>query len=150
VNEVYDIVYRLDYSADGNTLFCLQIPHVKANPGLQRQTFISTINGITGEPSRKGFISLAPFEPDFKLSHDGKLFGVVSQGKKFPEIHIYDFATGKMLKRFELSVRLFEKSNGELQVTDSRLSFVFLPDNKRIMMTMGNRLLLWNMESENQ
>ena len=150
VNEFYDIVYCLDYSPDGKTLFCLQIPHIKSNPGQQRQTFINTIDGVSGEPQRKGFVSRAPYEPDFKLSHDGKLFGVVSQESRFVELHMYDFETGKMLHRFEQSFRLFEKTDGELAAADSRASFVFLPDNKNIIMTMGSRLIFWNLETDSQ
>ena len=150
VKEFYDIVYRLDYSPDGKTLFCLQIPHEKANPGTQRQTYISIIDGVTGEPSRKGFVSRAAYEPDFKLSHDGKLFGVVSQGSRFVELHIYDFETKKMLHRFEQSYRFFEKTDGELAPADVRASFVFLPDNKNVIITMGSRLIFWNMEPDNQ
>ncbi len=151
VNELYDIIYKLDYSEDGKILFCLQIPHskVQAIQGL-RQTYISAINGQNGEASRKGFTSDAVYEPDFKLSHDGKLFGVVSKGNQFLELHIYDAETAKMKYRFKQSYRLMEKSEGDYIIGDSRTTFVFLPDNKRILMTMGNRLILWNMESETQ
>ena len=150
VDEFYDIVYRLEYSPDGGYLFCQSIPHLKAMSSPTRQTYINTINGITGEPLRKGFTSKATYEPDFKLSHDGKFFGLVSQGSKFMELHIYDFETGKMYKRFELTYRLFEKHEGDFVATDMRTSFVFLPDNQTILMTMGNRLIKWNMESNQQ
>ena len=150
VNGFYDIVYRLEYSEDGKTLFCLQIPHIKANENRKRQTFISTINGVTGEPTRKGFVSQATYEPDFKLSHDGKLFGLVSQGGRYPELHIYDFETGSMLYRFELASRMFEKVDGELVGTDSRATFVFLPDNKKIVITQGNRLVFWDIEPDSK
>ncbi|MEZ5084065.1 MAG: hypothetical protein R2750_11545 [Bacteroidales bacterium] len=149
VDEFYDIIYRLKYSPDGKTLFCVQIPHLKSDAkGNKRQTFISTINGETGEPLRKGFTSQSNYEPDFKLSHNGKLFGLVSLGEKFPEIHIYDFETGRMLHRFELSVRMFEKKDGEwVANTDGRSSFVFLPDDKTVVFTMGNHLIYWKIEN---
>lgn len=148
VDDFYDIIYRLEYSPDGKTLFCVQIPHSKSDAsGNKRQTYISTIDGETGIPSRKGFTSQSVYEPDFKLSHNGKLFGLVSLGAKFPEIHIYDFETGKMLHRFELSVRLFEKKDGEwVANTDGRTSFVFLPDDKTVAFTMGNHLIYWKLE----
>jgi WD40 repeat protein len=144
VNELYDIVYKLEYSPDGNTLFCLQIPHLKAQANENtRQTYLSTIDGKTGEPRRRGFTSQSLYEPDFKLSNDGKWLGLVSKGKKFIELHIYNFETGQMVDRFEQSYRLFEKNDGEMIVADSRTSFVFLPDNKTIVMTMGNHLIYW-------
>jgi len=150
VNEFYDIVYKLHYSNDGKTLFCLQIPHMKTQATANaRQTYISTINGLTGEASRKGYTSNATYEPDFKLNSDGSLFGVVSQGSQFLELHIYDSETAKMKYRYKQSYRLLEKSDGDYIIGDSRTTFVFLPDGKNILMTQGNRLILWNMKSEN-
>ena len=149
VNELYDIVYKLEYSPDGKTLFCLQIPHLKAQANInQRQTYISVIDGETGEPSRKGFTCATPYEPDFKLSHDGKLFGLVAQSPRFVELHIYNFETGRMIDRFQQAYRLFEKNEGEIVAGDMRSSFVFLPDNKSVLMTMGNRIVLWNLKIE--
>ena len=149
VNEFYDIIYRLEYSEDGSTLFCLQIPHVKEHENRKRQKFISTINGITGEPARKGFVSQAIYEPDFKLSHGGKLFGLVSHGRSV-ELHIYDFETGNMLYRFELASKMFERVDGELVGSHFRATFVFLPDNKNIVITQGNRLVFWDYKASSQ
>ena len=148
VNEFYDIVYKLEYSPDGSTLFCMNIPHIKVQTSANRQTYINTIDPATGTALRKGFTSLAVYEPDYKLSHDGWLLGVISQNTKFLELHIYDFETGEMLKRFELSYRFFEKNENGLLISDSRASFVFLPDNKSVFITMGNHLVLWDFESE--
>ena len=150
VNEFYDIIYRLEYSEDGKTLFCLQIPHEKEQGNRKRQNFISTMNGITGEPARKGFVSQAVYEPNFEISPDGKLFGLVSQGGGNVEIHIYDFETAKMLYRFKLAVRMFEKVDGELVSGAVRATFVFLPDNKRMVITQGNRLVFWDYKAGSQ
>jgi len=98
-----------------------------------------------GTPLRTGFTSSAPYEPDYKLSNNEKLFGIISQGTRFVELHIYDIRSGKMLQRFEQSYRLFEKKDGDLIVADSRASFVFLPGDEQVLMTMGNRLLIWNL-----
>jgi WD40 repeat protein len=144
VNEFYDIVYKLEYTNDGKTLFCMNIPHIKVQTSAERVTCINTIDPITGLAQRKGFTSKALYEPDYKLSHDGKLMGVISQNNKFLELHIYDFETGQMLKRFELSYRLFEKNENGLLISDSRASFIFLPDNKSVFITMGNHLVLWD------
>lgn len=145
VDELYDIVYRLEYAPDGKTLFCLNIPHVKAQTAVERITYINTIDVESGKALRKGFVSRATYEPDFELSRDGKLFGLVSQSLRFPELHIYDFGTGTLLKRFELASRLLEKHKDDLIVGDMRTSFVFLPDNRSILLTSGNHLILWEM-----
>lgn len=146
VNEFYDIVYDLQYAPDGKTLFCLQIPHEKAQTSSERQTYISTVDAESGEPRRRTFSSKSVYEPDYELSHDGRLLGVVSKGVRFNELHIYDFESGKMLKRFELSYRLFEKDEDGMLMNDGRTSFAFLPGDESILMVNGNRLILWNLE----
>ncbi|MCB2207469.1 MAG: hypothetical protein KQH67_04165 [Bacteroidetes bacterium] len=144
VNELYDIIYKLRFSDNGRDLFCLNIPHLKIQNSDKRQSYINVIDVDSGSPKRRGFTSQAYYEPDFKLSDDGKWLGVVSNNNRFLELHIYDFETGKMEYRFQQSYRLFEKNEGEMIAVDSRIFFVFLPDNESILMTMGNHLIRWN------
>ncbi|NOY49451.1 MAG: hypothetical protein GXO88_02620 [Chlorobi bacterium] len=149
INELYDIVYKLKFNEDGSLLFCLHIPHTKANKTvITRQTYVNIIDMGTHEPRRRGFTSLADYEPDFKLSSDGKLFGMVSKSNQFLELHIYDFATGKMLYRFQQSYRLFEKNKGGMIAVDGRSTFVFLPGDESVLMTMGNHLIKWNFKAK--
>lgn len=148
VNSLYDIIFRLVYSADGQTLFCLNMPNTKVKTAVGAyQTYISCIDGRSGEALRKGFVSQYNFEPDFKLSPDGRLFGVVSRSTKFPELHIYDFASGDLLERFELSYRLWEKTEGGFIPGDGRMSFAFLPDNQTVVMTNGDHLIYWKLQT---
>lgn len=145
LDELFDKVFRLEYSPDGSDLWIHAKPHTRrsGNPNVN-QSYVSTADARTGELRRASFPSLAVFEPDFRISPDGKLFAIGSQGGKFMEVHLYDRATGAMKDRFVLSFRLFEKmaSKGEFP-SDGRLSFVFLPDGKRLLMTFGNRLIEW-------
>ena len=150
VNELYEIVYRLTFSEDSKYLFVLNIPHGKQMNADGRQSFINVIDVENKTPVRRGYISRSDYEPDFRLSHDGKLLGIVSKSNRFLELHIYDFPSGKMLHRFQQSYRLFEKNEGEMFAVDSRISFVFLPDDKSVLMTMGNHLLRWDFEKENK
>jgi len=122
----------------------LNIPHTKIQNTAERQTYLQVVNMETGVPQRRGFTSKAIYEPDFKVSSDGKLLGIVSNSNRFLELHIYDFETGKMLYRFQQAFRLFEKNETGMIVADSRSSFVFLPDNETAVMTMGNHLVYWN------
>ena len=145
VGELYDIVYKLKFTKDGKNLLVLNIPHQKIqNTTAERQTYINLVDMETGKPKRRGFTSKAIYEPDFKMSHDEKLIGIVSQSGRFLELHLYDFETGKMLYRFQQAYRLFEKNETGMIVADSRTSFVFLPDNETVVMTMGNHLVYWN------
>lgn len=145
IEEYYDFIYDLSFSHDGNELFCLQIPHDKAATGVgMRQSTVSVIEVEGWKPIRKGFVSRSTYQPDYKLSADKKYFAIISSGVRFPEIHIYDFESGKLEYRYELSHRMIEKSEGRLTVTDERTRFVFLPDNKSVILTMGNAIINWN------
>lgn len=146
IDAFYDIIYRMEYTDDGKYLFVYSIPHEKLQGPSGRKSYVEVVNAQTGEPLRLSFGSLANYEPDFKLSHSGKYFGITSLGLKFPELHIYDFETNIMLRRFELSYRLFEKtSQGEFP-GDGRVSFMFLPGDEEVVMTFGNRLIYWKLD----
>ena len=145
INELYDIIYKLRFTKDGKNMLVLHIPHLKMqNTTSARQMYLNVVDMENGAPRRRGFVSQASYEPDFKLSHDGKYLGVVSKSDRFLELHIYDFETGKMAERFQQSFRLFEKNEGGMFAVDSRTSFVFMPDNESVIMTMGNHLIYWN------
>ena len=144
INDFYDIVYDLNYSDDGNYLFIYSVPHTKIQGPSGRTGYVSVANAMTGEPMRNAFGSISLYDVDYKLSPNGRLFGIVSNGK-FPEVHIYDFMSNDMLARFELSFKMFQKSDdGSKLPTDLRASFTFLPDNRHVLITFGNRLLLWD------
>lgn len=148
INELYDIIYKLTFDKDGLLLMCLNIPHTKMqNKPSVRQMYVNFIDMVTHQPLRRGFTSSTYLEPDFKLSHDGKLFGIISKSNQFLELHIYDLETGKMAYRFQQSYRLLERTEGAVIVADTKSFFVFLPDNQSVMMTMGNHLIKWNFTS---
>ncbi len=146
IDEFYDIIYRMIYSDDGRYLFIYSIPHTKLQGPSGKKSYVSLVDGVSGEPLRAAFPSLSLYEPDFKLSHNARLLGISSSEKNVPEVQVYDFEKGTMLARFELSSRLFEKtSEGEFP-SDGRVSFVFTPDDQEILMTYGNRLILWKLK----
>ncbi|MEX1132085.1 MAG: hypothetical protein WEC15_02570 [Flavobacteriales bacterium] len=146
LNEPFDKIFRLVYSSDGSDLWIHAKPHTRKGSAIDpRQSYVSVADATTGEMRRTAFPSLATYEPDFRISVDGKLFGIVSQGRKFLEIHLYERATGRMVDRFELSYRFRDATplkDGEFGA-DGRLSFCFLPDGKNILMTFGTRLVEW-------
>ena len=146
IDAFYDLIYLIDYSDDGEYLFIYSIPHVKLQGPNGRKSYVEVVKAKTGEPVRNSFSSLAFYEPDFKMSNNNKYFGIISMSTKFPELHIYDFETNEMLKRFELSYRLFEKTNEGEFPTDGRASFIFLPGDEEVLIIFGNRLINWKME----
>ena len=145
VDDLYNIVYKMDFSKNGEFLFIQHIPHSKAKSATTfREAYVSMADANTGEALRKGFMARTNAEPQFKLSHDGRYFGVVSFTNRFPEVQIYDFETGRMLDRFEQAYRLYEKNAGEsILPPDGRTAFDFLPDNETVVMIMGNHLVYW-------
>ena len=146
IDAFYDLIYLLDYSDDGDYLFVYSIPHVKLQGPNGKKSYVEVVNAKTGEPMRNSFSSLSFYEPDFKLSHNKKYFGIFSMSTKFPELHIYDFNTNQLLKRFELSYRLFEKTKEGEFPSDGRGSFVFLPGDEEVLIVFGNRLIKWKLD----
>jgi WD40 repeat protein len=147
-NEYYDNVYRLDWSDDGQFVFCLNIPHLKATTATSgRQNFISVIDAVNFQSTRTVFPSNSNYEPDFRLSHNGKYMGIVSWGK-FPELRVHDFETGQALQRFEMSTRVMEGISKLEFPSDGRVFIEFLPDDKSILATFGNQMLQWNIPQE--
>lgn len=150
VTELYDIIYNIKFSPDGSVLFVFQNPDLKAQTSKKGITYINLVNVESREPLRLGFTSQSIAQPELKFSHDGKLFAINSKGNRFQEIHLYSLEDGTLLKRFELGYRLFEKSDGEKFINDSRPSFLFLPGDQSILIAMGNRMISWNTESNQQ
>ncbi len=149
LDELFDKVFRLEYSPDGQDLWIHAKPHSRksGNPNTN-QSYVSVADAGTNTLKRTSFPSLALYEPDFRISPDGTLFAIGSQNGRFMEVHLYDRATGAMQDRFVLSYRLFEKMRTKAEFpSDGRLSFVFLPDGKRMLMTFGNRLIEWTYAS---
>ncbi|HMN05631.1 MAG TPA: hypothetical protein PKD45_07880 [Flavobacteriales bacterium] len=150
LDEPFDKVFRLEYSPDGSDLWILAKPNTRRGSSLNiNQRYVSVADAATGGMRRTAFPSQYPYDPDFRISPDGKLFAIASKGSKFMEIHLYDRATGRMVDRFELSYRFREATpvaDGEFGA-DGRISFVFLPDGKRILMTFGTRLVEWTYKS---
>ncbi len=145
LNDLYDIIYRLRWSDDGAHVYVFQLPHLKVMTSKQLMATVNMVDAASMTSIRRGLTSQAIGHPDIRLSHDGKWFAINSKGRKYQEIHLYDYASGNLEKRFELGQRLFQKGDdGERLLQDERPSFVFLPDNQSILIAMGNQLVVWN------
>jgi hypothetical protein len=115
--------------------------------GNNRQGYLTRIHTSDWTQDRLILPSLSVYEPAFDVSPDEKLIAI-SSNQKYPEVHVYDAETGTMLDRFELSYRLFQKTDEGEFPTDGRSSFEFLPDSRSIVMVFGNRLLIWKLQVE--
>lgn len=140
--DVLDIVYGIRFSTDGRYMFVYNVANTKLQDtkGL-RQGYLNKIDSGTGEVMREIFSTNA-LEPDFKNSPGGYFFGTTSlqmKNRMVTEVLVSDMKTARMINRFEVGVSLFEG----VMLTD-RTAFVFLPDNKTILLAYGNQLALWN------
>ncbi len=148
IDEFYDLIYNLAFLPDENVLMVYQTPDIRIQANNKNLSYINLIDVAKQEPLRKGFTSMSLNQPDLKISSDKKLFAINSKGNRFQEMHLYDYETGELEKRFELGHRLFEKVDGEKLQSGSRPSFIFLPGNQSILVAIGNQLIQWNLESD--
>lgn len=143
VQDLFDLIFRVEFSGDGRFLLVLHTPHTKTASSVSaKQSYVSVVDVGSGEVLRTIFLSTSDFEPQFRLHPNGRIFGIETKGRKFREIHLYDFASGELLERYELSYRLLETLRAGEFVGDGRNCFEFLPDNSVIIVT-GNRLQIW-------
>ena len=146
VTELYEIIYRLRFTPDGEFIIVSQTPEISTQVANKKISYFNMIDIATDEPVRRGFTSMSINQPALHFSADRKYFAINSKGQKFQEIHLYDSETATLQKRFELGKRIFEKVDGEKIFGDSRPSFAFLPGEQAILIAMGNQFLVWNFE----
>lgn len=149
IAEFYDLVYNLSFLPGEDILAVFQTPDVQIQVNNRRLSYVNLIDVAAMQPLRKGFTSMSISQPDMKTSSDHHYFTINSKGNRFQEMHLYDYQTASLEKRFELAHRLFEKADGERIINSSRPAFVFLPDNHSILVGMGNQLIKWNFEPNN-
>lgn len=147
VPEFYDLVYNMSFLPGENILLVYQTPDIRIQAQNRNLSYVNLIDMETMEPLRKGFTSMSLNQPDLKTSSDLRYFAINSKGNRFQEMHLYNYETASLEKRFELAHRLFEKADGERIIKSSRPAFVFLPDNRSILIGMGNQLIKWNFEN---
>lgn len=139
--DVFDIVFSMRFSDDGQRLFVYNAPHTKlqTGTGTGRQGYINKVIVSTGEVTRTIFSSLVA-EPDYKENEDGSVFGNTSIEYKFkgiPTIILCNPETANPVSKFDVNVRI-----GETMMAD-RTSFAFLPDGKTVVLGYGGKLALW-------
>ena len=145
VNELYDVVYRLQFSKSGNELFVYSIPHTKMQTSTAgRQGYVHVIDVASKTPARQSYLSLSPTEPDFMENNAETVFGIVSFDK-YPEIRLYNSENGRLLEVFNLEQRLGDAFRKKM-MGDGRASFTFLPNNS-VFIISGNQAVIWKPEA---
>lgn len=146
-NDIFDIVFSMNYSDHGRSLYLFNAPNRKfrtsaSGSGASRNGYIQVINAANGSVNRIIFSTNAS-EPIYKESAEGKYFATTSIEQKFyvaNSVIIFDLETGSIVKNFVNDFRLSENTH------IGRSTFEFLPDNKTIAMGYGHYLALWNFE----
>jgi len=146
IGEFYDVIYDLRFLHESDILFVFQTPDIRIQANNKKISYVNLIDVVKMEPFRLGFTSMSTAQPELKTSSDKKLFAINSKGNRFQEMHLYNYETGELEKRFELGHRFFEKVDGEKMINGSHPAFVFLPDDQSILIAMGNQLIKWNIE----
>jgi hypothetical protein len=146
IGEFYDVIYNLEFLSQSDILFVYQTPDIRIQANNKKLSYVNLIDVVKMEPLRLGFTSMSTAQPELKISNDKMLFAINSKGNRFQEMHLYNFETGTLEKRFELGHRFFEKVDGEKLISDSHPSFIFLPGDHSILVAMGNQLVVWNFE----
>ncbi len=141
LNEIYDIIYLMSFSEDNSRLFIYSKPHSKYNPSAAMNGYVSLVDANSFEPLRASFMS-AVVEPDFKDSPDGKFFAMVSQGKKGPQLQVWERETGKMYSLFDVSSRVAQALKAK-EFSDGRTHFLWL-GNEELFILYGNQIIQWN------
>jgi WD40 repeat protein len=147
-SDIFDVVYALRYTEDGNRLLVYNVASSKlqkqAIGGMgTRQGYINQINTATGEVLRPIVSSLTP-DPDFKESPDNKYLAVSSseiQGNLVQTLLLYDINSGALVHRFEVNIRVLAEKGAGLPV-----SFIFYPsDNRKVLLTYaGGKVAVWD------
>jgi hypothetical protein len=140
-NDIFDIIFSMQFSENGNTLYLFNAPNrnFRATQGAARNGYIQSVDPANGEVSRTIFATGAS-EPQYKESAEGKYFASTSIEQKFRvlnSVNVFEKESGSMVKNFVNDFRLGE------DVHTGRASFEFLPDHNTIALGYGTKLVLW-------
>ncbi|MCX6292024.1 MAG: hypothetical protein NT126_09710 [Bacteroidetes bacterium] len=144
VSDIFDIVFSMRFSADGNSLYLFNAPntHLRASSGAERNGYIQAVNVDDGTSSRVIFPTSAT-EPQYKESPDRQFFAATSIESRFRvlnSVNVFYRETGNTFTKFVNDFRFTE------DVHTGRASFEFLPDGNTMMIGYGSRLALWKFQ----
>jgi WD40 repeat protein len=143
-NDIFDIVFSMHFSRDGNTLYLFNAPntHLRSNQGAERNGYIQSADAADGSVSRIIFPTSAA-EPQYKESPDRKYFTSTSIESRFRilnSVNVFDRETGATTKNFINDFRWTE------DVHTGRASFEYFPDNETLLLGYGSKLAVWKLQ----
>lgn len=133
IPEFYDNINLLSYSESGDKLLSFNVAaNSYINIALPHQDY---------RPTREAYLSRTNIQPEYAYSNNRRYFAIATV-ETFPSLNVYDVESGTMLDTYNTKMKIWKNAK-EGVYAGSNTSFVFLPDNKHILMGYGNSLIQW-------
>ncbi|MEQ8907846.1 MAG: WD40 repeat domain-containing protein [Vicingaceae bacterium] len=132
VNEIYDNINQMHYSKDGKKLLCFNVA---------QNSYINVIDASTYQPSREGYLSRTTSQPDFSYGWNGEYFGI-STVEKWPSVNIYKVESASVVDYYNTQMKIWKNIKKKV-FGGTNTSFVFLPDERHVLIAYGNTLIKW-------
>ena len=133
IPEFYDNINLLSYSKLGDKLLSFNVAaNSYINVALPNQDY---------EPIREAYLSRTTMQPEYGYSKNQEYFAIATV-EVFPSLNVYDVESGSMLDTYNTKMKIWKNAKEGIYA-GSNTSFVFLPDNKHILMGYGNSLIQW-------
>jgi len=141
IQEVYDVIYHMEYSTDGKQLFVYARTHVKLKPQGTNEGYVNVLDASSWVPMPASFMT-REVDADIADSPDGKHIAIVSKDRGWPQVHVYNTETNSIINLLDVS-RYMAQRVAEREFGDGRTYLVWR-SNSEIILLYGNHLLKWN------
>jgi len=136
VPEFYDNINLLYYMQKGKKLVSFNVAQNSyVNVALPHEDY---------QPTREGYLGRSTTQPDFSYSPDGDYFGIATY-ESFPSVNIYNVETNAIVDKYDTRMKIWKNIKNNI-FAGTNTSFVFLPDDKHVLIAYGNSLIKWQLE----
>lgn len=133
VPDFYDNINQLYYMQNGEKLVSFNVAQNSyVNIALPKNNY---------QPTREGYSGRSTMQPDFSYNATGEYFGIATY-EKFPVVNIYNVETGSTIDQYDTRMKIWKNIKNNI-FAGTNTSFVFLPDNKHVLIAYGNSLIKW-------
>ncbi len=136
VNEIYDNINLMSYSEDGKKLLCFNV---------SQNSYVNVIDATNYQPTREGYVSRTSMQPDFNYGWGGHYFGI-STVEKWPSLNIYRVADASVVDYYNTEMKIWKNIKKKV-FPGTNTSFVFLPDERHVLIAYGNTLIKWRIKT---
>ena len=137
IPEIYDNINLLYYTENGKRLLSFNVA---------TNHYINVVEVPSYEPIRESYLGKTSTQPEFGYSPNLKYFAI-STVNTYPSVNVYSVATGSMVDTYDTEMRIWKNIKKKIYA-GTNTSFLFLPNNKEILIAYGNSLILWKHDKE--